>query len=134
MSRSTGEWIGRTPDAKIPPRVRKRVFERHNRICHISKREIRLGEPWDLDHIVALINGGEHRETNLAPALRDKHREKTAVDVAEKSRDYRKGAKAMGIKLRNGPKIRSAGFRKAPRQRSASRPIIRKSEQQGLSQ
>jgi len=31
-------------------------------------------------------------------------------------------------------KLRGAGFRKAPRQRTASRPIIRKSEQRGLSQ
>lgn len=100
MSRSVPEWIGKTADAAIPPRVRLRVFEAHGGICHISGRRIQAGEPWDCDHVVALINGGENRESNLAPAIRDKHREKTAQDVAIKSRDTRKRAKSLGIKKR----------------------------------
>ena len=90
-------WIGATPDTPIPPRVKLRVFERHNGICHLSGRKIRAGEPWDCDHVKALINGGENRENNLAPALRDKHREKTAEDVAEKSAIYTKRIKHLGI-------------------------------------
>lgn len=97
-ARSTEEWIGSTPDAAIPKRVRLRVFERHDGICHLSGRKIMPGDAWDLDHITALINGGEHRESNLAPALRDKHREKTAADVAEKARTARIRAKHLGIK------------------------------------
>jgi len=96
--RTVDEWIGASPDAAIPKRVRLRVFERDNGICHISGRKIMPGDAWDLDHIVALINGGEHRESNLAPALRDKHREKTAADVAEKARTARVRAKHLGIK------------------------------------
>lgn len=103
-ARSTEEWIGSTPDAAIPKRVRLRVFERHDGICHLSGRKIMPGDAWDLDHITALINGGEHRESNLAPALRDKHREKTAADVAEKARTARIRAKHLGIK----PKSRFA--------------------------
>ncbi len=98
MSRSTEEWIGKTDDTPIPPRVRLRVFERHNGICHLSGRRIRPGDEWDCDHIVALVNGGEHRECNLAPAIRDKHREKTAEDVREKSIVARKRKKHLGIK------------------------------------
>lgn len=98
MTRSVPEWIGKTDDAKIPPRVRLRVFEAHGGICHLSGRRIRAGEPWECDHVVALVNGGEHRETNLAPALVDKHREKTKEDVAEKSRVRRKKAKTFGMK------------------------------------
>lgn len=100
MSRSLPEWIGKTDDAAIPPRVRIRVFEAHAGICHISGRRIRAGEPWECDHIIALVNGGEHRESNLAPALTDKHREKTKEDVAEKSRVYRKRSKSLGIRKR----------------------------------
>jgi 5-methylcytosine-specific restriction protein A len=103
MSRSTEEWIGKTDDTPIPPRVKLRVFERHNGVCHLSGRKIRAGEPWDCDHVVALINGGQNRENNLAPALRDKHREKTARDVAEKARIASKKAAHLGIK----PKGRS---------------------------
>lgn len=96
--RPVPEWIGATPNAAIPPRVRLRIFERDNGICHISGRKIMPGDAWDCDHKVALINGGEHRESNLAPALRDKHREKTAADVAEKARTARIRARHLGIK------------------------------------
>lgn len=97
MARSTEEWIGKTDDTPIPARVRLRVFEAHKGVCHISGRKIAAGEPWDCDHVVALINGGENRESNLAPALREKHREKTAEDVAIKSKTYRQRAKHLGI-------------------------------------
>lgn len=103
MSRSVPEWIARHDDDKIPDRVRLRVFERHNGICHLSGRPIRAGEAWDCDHVVAIINGGEHRESNLAPALKDKHREKTAEDVREKAIVYRKKAKNIGLKKAKNP-------------------------------
>jgi len=98
MTRSVPEWIGATPDAPIPPRIRRRVFERADGICHISGRKITAADVWDCDHIVALCNGGEHRERNLAPALRDKHRAKTAEDVATKSKTARVRNKHLGIK------------------------------------
>ncbi len=96
--RSVEEWIGKTDDSAIPPRVRLRVFGRAGGICHLSGRKIRAGDQWDCDHVVALINGGGHRESNLAPALRSEHRKKTALDVAQKSKDYRVRAKHAGIK------------------------------------
>ena len=98
MARSVEEWIGKTDDSKIPGRVRLRVFDRHNGICHISGRKISAGEAWQCDHIVALANGGEHRESNLAPALTEPHKDKTKSDVAEKSRVVRKRKKHLGIK------------------------------------
>jgi 5-methylcytosine-specific restriction endonuclease McrA len=101
--RTVAEWVGSTPDAAIPPRVRLRVFERERGICHISGRKIQPGEPWDCDHRIALINGGEHRESNLFPALRDKHREKTAADVAEKALVARRRQKHLGIKKTSRP-------------------------------
>lgn len=102
MARSLDEWIGATDDSRIPPRVRLRVWEREKGICWISGRKIMPGEPWDLDHKIALINGGEHRESNLFPALRDKHREKTKADVAEKSAAARQRAKHLGISKPKG--------------------------------
>lgn len=101
MSRSLPEWVARTDDEAVPRRIRLRVFERHGGICHLSGRKIVPGDLWDLDHVTALVNGGEHREANLAPALRDKHREKTAADVAEKSRTARVKAKHLGIKRKS---------------------------------
>lgn len=113
--RSVKEWQGKTDDSAIPPRVRLRVFEAHGGVCHLSGRRILAGEPWDCDHVVALVNGGEHRETNLAPALRDKHRKKTALDVREKSIVRRKQMKSLGIAPKKGrpmPGSKASGFRK----------------------
>jgi 5-methylcytosine-specific restriction protein A len=115
--RSVPEWIGATPDTAIPPRVRLRVFERHGGVCHISGRKIRAGEKWEADHVIALINGGENRETNLAPALSDKHKAKTRADVAQKADIARKRQKHLGIKTDSGRKIQSRGFDKTRRKK-----------------
>lgn len=97
MSRAVDEWIGATDDTRPPARVRLRVFQRHEGRCHLSGRKIGPGDDWDLDHIKALINGGENRETNLAPALKAPHRAKTAADVAEKAHIDRVAKKHLGI-------------------------------------
>lgn len=78
--RSVEEWIGKNDDAAIPPRVRLRVFERFNGVCQLSQRKIMAGDAWDLDHIRALWRGGEHRESNLHPVLKQPHREKSAEE------------------------------------------------------
>jgi 5-methylcytosine-specific restriction enzyme A len=121
MSRATKEWVGKTPDSKIPPRVRLRIFEAHGGVCHLSGRKIAAGELWDIDHIIALINGGLHRESNLAPALRDKHREKTADDVAEKAKVARKAKANLGLKPPPAKPIQSPGFAPKPAKPSTAR-------------
>lgn len=97
MARSVDEWVGKTDDTPIPPRVKLRVFEAHGGRCHLSGRKIMVGDAWDCDHVIALINGGENRERNLAPALRSKHREKTAADVALKAKTDRIKKKRLGL-------------------------------------
>jgi len=122
-ARRVSEWIGKTPDSRPPPHVRVRIFETHNGICHRSGRRIRPGEAWECDHVIAIINGGENRESNMAPILKGKpHKEKTAEDVAEKSMVYRKKARHWGVSVKR-KKIQSRGFEKAQPQRSASRPV-----------
>lgn len=108
MTRSVPEWRGRTPDTPAPPRVRLRVFDAHGGICHLTGIKIRPGDKWDLDHIQALCNGGENKESNLAPALRDAHKEKTAEDLAQKAKDRRVRAKHIGA----APKKRKIPYRK----------------------
>lgn len=111
--RSVPEWIGSSPDAAIPPRVKARVFLAHDGKCHRSGRKIRPGEAWQCDHVIAIINGGQNRESNLAPILTDPHTAKTSEDVAIKSKTARMRAKHLGI-WPKGQKIKSAGFRKRP--------------------
>ncbi len=97
--RALPEWIGRSPDSTVPPRVRIRVFQRYDGRCQCGcNRLIRPGEAWDCEDTIALINGGERRESNLKPWLTEHHKGKTRADVAEKSRVYRKRAKHIGIK------------------------------------
>ncbi len=128
MTRSTENWVGKHDDEAIPARVKVRVFKRHNGVCPKCTRKM---EPhkWQCDHIIALINGGKHEESNLQPLCNSPcHSDKTRADVAEKSRNYRKSAKHLGVDLRNGSKMQGRGFQRRPPQRTASRPIERKSE------
>ena len=115
MARDLDEWVGATDDSAPPPRVRLRVFEAHGGICHITGRKIRPGDAWDLDHVLALCNGGENRESNLAPAIREAHRAKTADDVKQRAKDDRVRKKHLGIwepKGRPVPGSRRSNLRK----------------------
>lgn len=96
--RSTEEWVGSSPDQKVPDRVKLRVFERHGGICHISGRKIQAGEAWELEHVKALSLGGSHRESNFAPALKSAHKKKTAEDRKAKAKSDRIRKKHLGIK------------------------------------
>ena len=96
MTRTIPEWTGATDDSAIPMRVRVRVFEAYGGVCAACGRRLVAGDTWDCDHIVALANGGANREANLQPLCSWCHKAKTVADVAEKSRIYRKRAKAIG--------------------------------------
>ena len=98
MSRKVEEWIGKTDDTPLPPRVRVRLFDAAGGRCAHCGISIRPGNGPQYDHIVALINGGENRESNFQVLCIPCHSAKTAVDVAEKSRIYEKKAKHLGAK------------------------------------
>jgi 5-methylcytosine-specific restriction protein A len=103
MSRTVKEWFGKTDDAMPGPNVRLRIFETHGGVCHISGRKIGPSDQWDIDHIIALADGGENRETNLAPAIRERHREKTSAEATARATGKRKRMKAIGIKKAKRP-------------------------------
>ncbi|WP_312619141.1 HNH endonuclease signature motif containing protein [Agrobacterium pusense] len=123
MARRVDEWIGATDDQRAPPRVRERIFTRDS-TCHLCKCEIQTGQKWDLDHVKALINGGENRETNLRPAHRKCHVEKTALDLAEKAKVAAIRKKHIGI-TRPKQTIKSAPFPKSekPKKAVVYRPV-----------
>lgn len=109
--RAVPEWIGANDDTPIPPRVKLRIFEAHGGKCHWTGKKIMPGDAYDFDHVVALCNGGENRESNLAPILRGKpHKDKTASDVAVKSKTARMRAKHLGIQPASKAKLQSRGF------------------------
>lgn len=111
MSRSVEEWRGSTPDAKIPARVRLRVFERYGGRCYLTGQLIRPGDAWQVEHILAIINGGENRESNLAPALVAPHKEKTRQDLKTKSKTARIKAKHLGLHRSSHPLGKPKGMK-----------------------
>lgn len=96
-SRAVPEWIGKTPDSAPPPRVKLRVLERHNYTCFWSKQPIKPGDKVEFDHVIALVLGGENRESNLVPALAHEHKVKTRKDVLEKVKRAKALKKSYGL-------------------------------------
>ena len=98
MTRKVDEWIADHDDQAIPPRVKLRIFEAYDKRCAVCTLPI-VGKLLPAyDHIVALINGGQHRESNIQLLCVPCHAVKTKSDVAEKSRMYTKKIKAAGMK------------------------------------
>lgn len=56
------------------------------------------GEKWELEHILALALGGEHRESNMAPALVAPHKVKTKADRRMKAKNDRVRKRHLGVK------------------------------------
>lgn len=107
--RSLDEWEGRDADEQVPPRVRVRVFDRFEGKCHRCRRKIRPGDKWTCEHVIALINGGQNRESNLNITCSWCLPEKNAEDVSEKSEVYEIRSKHLGVK----PKSNKWGYRRA---------------------
>lgn len=96
--RTVPEWIGKSPDEAIPPRVRLRVFERAGGACQGCTRKLMPRDEWQADHVQALVNGGENRERNLQLLCGWCHAAKTKADVAQKARTYSVKSKHVGAK------------------------------------
>lgn len=100
MPRAIPEWIGKTCDTPVPPRVKLRVYDREKGLCHRCGRPVDPNKPWTCEHLVALINGGENRESNLGCTCDFCLPLKNADDVAQKATTYRKRTKYLGITRR----------------------------------
>ena len=96
--RTVEEWIGATDDQAIPARVKIRVFDAFGGRCAVCSLQIAGKLRPAYDHFIALINGGQNRETNLQLLCVPCHAFKTKADVAEKSITARKRAKHLGLK------------------------------------
>ena len=121
--RSVAEWVGSSLDAKVPARVRQRVFERFKGTCYLSGIII-AGKAWQIEHVKPLHMGGEHRETNLAPALVDQHAIKTAAEAKVKAKADRAARAASGAKPGPKQEIKSAGFKPSGRRTANPMPSL----------
>ena len=98
MSRDVPEWWGRDDNEAVPMRVQVRVFGRYEGHCGDCGRLIGAGDGPRIDHIRALINGGENRERNLQLLCAACHAYKTKEDLDEKSKVYRIRQRHLGLK------------------------------------
>lgn len=112
MTRPVPEWVAEHDGQAIPPRVKARIWLREEGRCYLTGRKIMPGDAYEYEHRIALCNGGAHAEHNIYLALKDKHREKTRADLAEKSKVARVRAKHLGIYPKSPSRIQSRGFPK----------------------
>ena len=99
MSRPVAEWIGKTDETPAPGRVRARIVLDQTGICACGcgQKLGQAGERIEFDHTLALILGGENRESNLRALRQPCHKDKTRQDVAQKSTEARKRGKHLGL-------------------------------------
>lgn len=117
------EWVGKTPEAMPGQTVLLRLYAKQNGICacgcgHVMNLN---RDKVDCDHRIALIDGGENRESNLQLLLHRCHKAKTAEEATARSKERRHKSKAFTA-LRE-PKMRGQGFRRSEPQRTATRKI-----------
>lgn len=123
--RKVAEWVGRTPDSKVPTAVKLRVFARYQGRCYLSGVKINAGDAWDVEHIKPVrsaLPGEPHlnRESNLAPALKAPHREKTAAENSAGAKADRVRAKYLGIWPKSARPLQGRQFPKRARQGAQS--------------
>lgn len=112
--RALPEWIGKTNDAAIPPRVQERVALRSERLCVKCTRETGPALRGECDHAIPLIIGGQHRESNLQWLCVECHSSKTKRDVKLKSKMAKSRQREQGIRKTKHPipGSRASGWRK----------------------
>lgn len=125
MPRSNSEWIGKTDDSMPSDEVRRRICERQGWICACGcTRKMNYNiDRIDIDHKLALADGGENRESNLQAMFHDHHVEKTRVENSQRAEARRHQYQAF---TRPPSKWQSRGFAKAPEQHRASAPLAEK--------
>ena len=78
----------------MTPLRRAAIFAAHDGRCHKCKRKLGPADGWDVDHVIALVNGGTDEDDNLAPCCDWCHEEKSGDDWSAGSKGKRRYAKS----------------------------------------
>lgn len=124
MPRKVSEWVGKTDQTPIPQRVKLRIVEAQFGVCACGCGvELGQGEAIEFDHTLALILGGENRETNIRALRAPCHKPKTAADVKIKAKIARVRAKHLGIEK---PKSRLPCSKSSPFKKRLDGTVVRR--------
>ena len=100
--------VGTTRRKPMGQMRRLRIWEAHKGICVLCGLKIDgVREEWIVEHVRALVLGGDDTDENCGPAHEDCRRVKDKVDVSSGAKAKRMKAKHLGIK-------KPGGFRKPP--------------------
>ncbi len=121
--RSVSEWIGAHPDSKAPASVGLRVLRRQDGKCALTGIRIADGQPFDLDHIKRLEDGGENREANLQAVLRLPHEVKSAAERKLAAKADRIAKKGHGLEPAPTRPLQSAPFPPPAKKREPKLPL-----------
>lgn len=91
---------------------RVRIFDLNRGSCHLCGQKIKVGDAWDLEHLVPWELTRDDSDENVKPAHKSCHKVKTAEDVAGIRKADRIRAKNIGAWPESRNKIQSRGFSK----------------------
>lgn len=98
MSRSLAYWQAKHDDQAIPDRVKDRVARKAGDCCQKCTRPIGGKLRAEFDHVIPLILGGRHAESNLQLICNECHAAKTKRDVKIKAKVARNRKRKLGIR------------------------------------
>lgn len=102
-----------TDRRSLSPMRKLRIFEDAGGICHICGTKI-FGKGWEAEHVIPLALGGVDDDSNLRPAHKACHGDKTKADNASWSKAKRIRAKHVGAFQSASPMMgsKASGWKK----------------------
>lgn len=116
--RQVPEWVADHPDQAIPKRVKDRIWLREGGRCYLSGDKIKVGDAFEFEHVIALTNGGENRESNIRLALKEPHKTKTAADRKTSTKTRRMRMKNNGTWPKSKRPLKGRTFESTREQRN----------------
>ena len=120
------QYIAPTPRKKIGKREAARLFLLHNGICCNCGLQITTGAGWFIEHVDALVLGGEETDANRRPAHLKCKAAKDASDAAARAK--RDTIITKGWAQTERPKMQGRGFAKSKPQHRATEALEPKFE------
>ena len=91
----TGSIFQHAKRGSMTPQRALRIFQAADGRCHICKRKLGPADDWEVEHVIALENGGTDDDANLAPACSWCHADKTTDDHAQAGHGRRMAVRAF---------------------------------------